>query len=121
MSGERTPASLGSTTILDREPLVSFIQHKKLGIAKMSQEAHNSGQNGDKALAGEEEYLEIFLFPAKDYDRRISARGESIIVWDPSNKNDPAHWERDSITENEEADVPANCVVRVIQAWIKFI
>lgn len=78
-------------------------------------------QKGDKALSGTEEYLRVWLFDAVDYERRISGRGDSIVVWDPSKENETAHWVRDNITTDEETDVPAGFVVRVIKAWIKFI
>jgi len=89
--------------------------------AKAKGDAQAQIQNGDMALSGTEEYLNLWLFDGVDYDRQISGRGDSIIVWDPSQENVPAHWERENITSNEDTDVPAGFVVRVINAWIKFI
>jgi len=78
-------------------------------------------KKGDKALSGTEEYLRLWLFDGVDNDRRISGRGDSIVVWDPSKENEPAYWVRENITTDEETDVPVGFVVRVIKAWIKFI
>jgi hypothetical protein len=36
-----------------------------------------------QALAGEEEYVGIKLFPAVGEERKITGKGKSIIVYDP--------------------------------------
>lgn len=78
-------------------------------------------QKGEKAHSGEEEFFQIWLFTEKNVERKISAHGESIIVYDPSKENEPAHWVRENTTIGEEATVPIGFVVRVINAWIRFI
>jgi len=78
-------------------------------------------QKGEVALRGEDEFLRIWLFREATVDRRIRARGESIMVYDPSKENEPAYWLRENISVDDECVVPAGYVVRVIKAWIKFI
>jgi len=78
-------------------------------------------QKGEKALRGEEEYLRIWLFTEATVERRIRARGESIMVYDPSKENEPAYWVRENIIADDEVIVPIGYVVRVIKAWIMFI
>lgn len=43
------------------------------------------------------------------------------MVYDPSKADDPPYWVRRNITSDEETDVPAGFVIRVIEAWIQFI
>lgn len=81
----------------------------------------NKVKKGDKALSGTEEYFKIWLFEKVDYNRRISGRGHSIMVWDPSKDNAPPYWVRENTTVDEDTDVPAGFVVRVIEAWVRFI
>ena len=78
-------------------------------------------QKGEPALRGEEEFLRIWLFTQATVERRILARGESIMVYDPSKEDEPAYWVRENITVDEGCIVPVGYVVRVIKAWIKFI
>lgn len=85
-------------------------------------QADSSTQRGVKALSGEEhEHFKLWLFGADQNERKISCRGESIIVYDPSKEEEDAYWEGENITINTEAVVPAGHVVRVINAWVVFI
>jgi hypothetical protein len=39
-------------------------------------------QTGAQALAGKEEYINVYLFKAVDHDRKITGRGKSIMIYD---------------------------------------
>jgi hypothetical protein len=78
-------------------------------------------QTGAQALAGEEEYIGVKLFPAVGDERKITGRGKSIIVYDPNAPmNTPPYWEHHSATMDATGTVPAGYKVRVIGAFVKF-
>lgn len=58
------------------------------------------------------------LFREVDYARKITGKGESIIVYDPkADPRSPAVWENgENPSEEETATVPSGCRVRVIAA-----
>lgn len=74
-------------------------------------------QRGDKALAGEEEYLPGHLFDAVDYDRWITCKGTHITIYNP--KASDNYWEHKNTTEVGTSLVPAGFNVRVIDAAVK--
>lgn len=78
-------------------------------------------QIGAKALKGEDEYIDVNLFEAVNYDRRIHGKGMSIMIYDPkADMNTPPYWEHNDTSKSDSHDVPAGYKVRVIGATVKF-
>jgi hypothetical protein len=81
---------------------------------------HDYIQIGAKALAGESEYININIFEAVDYDRKISGKGKSIMCYDPeADATSAPLWEYENTSITDEP-VPAGYEVRVIGATAKF-
>lgn len=76
-----------------------------------------SEQRGEKALAGNEEYLPSHLFDGVDHDRWITCKGTHITIYDP--KKTDNYWEHKSTTEVGKSLVPAGFKVRVIAGAVK--
>lgn len=76
---------------------------------------------GTLAIEGEEYNIRgAILFRETQYDREVTGKGESIMIYDPSTDTDSL-WENGEDPEKEEtARVPAGCKVRVIGAIVKF-
>jgi len=76
---------------------------------------------GTMAIEGEEYNIRgVILFKETQYDRDVTGKGESIMIYDPSTDTDSL-WENGGDPEKEEtARVPAGCKVRVIGAIVKF-
>jgi len=82
---------------------------------------HDYIQTGAQALAGEEEYVGVKLFPSVSEERKVTGRGKSIIIYDPKAPMDtPPYWEHHSATQDGTGSVPAGYEVRVIGAYVKF-
>lgn len=80
-----------------------------------------SGMMGEKALNGVEEHINVKLFPAVDYPRKVTGRGKQIMVYDPGvDMSSPPYWEHNSTSETATGEVPAGYKVTVIDATVKF-
>ena len=76
---------------------------------------------GAKALAGDPEYIEGIIFNGVDYDRKLTARGTLIQVYDPAkDMSTPPYWEYEDQHKDETTDVTAGYKVRVTASWVKF-
>jgi len=76
---------------------------------------------GAVALSGKEEAIKVCLFEAVNYDRQITGRGKSIMVYDPkAEENTAPYWEHKNTSEDKTGKVPAGFKVRVIGATVKF-
>lgn len=61
------------------------------------------------------------LFRATPYDRQITAKGESIMVYDPkADMDSPPYWENEDPSKEETKPVPGGFEVRVIGAVVVF-
>jgi hypothetical protein len=77
-------------------------------------------QRGDIALRGQEEYLPSHRFLAVDYERTITGRGTSIIVFDPrAGKETPLYWNYENTQEDASSPVPPGYEVEVIDGLVK--
>jgi hypothetical protein len=81
---------------------------------------HDYIQTGAQALAGEEECNGVKLFPAVGNERKITGRGNSIIIYDPNTPmNAPPYWEHYSTTVDATGTISARYRVRVIEAFVQ--
>jgi len=81
-----------------------------------------SSETGAQALKGVPEYINIKLFEAVEYDRKITGRGKLIQVYDPkADLSSPPHWVHENPTEDATGDVPRGYKVEVAGATVKFI
>jgi hypothetical protein len=74
-------------------------------------------QPGDKALGGKEEYLTNHYFDSDEETRWITGRGELIMIYDPAAIEKTLKKYPDT-TVNATYEIPPNCVVEVIHAWV---
>lgn len=76
---------------------------------------------GTPAIEGQEYNIRgAILFRETQYDREVTGKGESIMIYDPSTDKESL-WENGEDPEIEErARVPAGCRVRVIGGTVKF-
>jgi len=76
---------------------------------------------GAEALSGKEEYISVKLFKEVDYKRKVTGRGEQIMVYDPkADMSTPPHWEHNERSKEATGDVPAGYKVTVINATVRF-
>ncbi len=81
---------------------------------------HYRIQTGVKALAGKSEFINMKIFEAVDYDRKITGKGKSIMCYDPeADETSEPLWEYENTSITDEP-VPAGHKVRVIGATVKF-
>lgn len=76
-----------------------------------------------QAIEGEEYNIRgVILFRETPYDREITGKGDSIMVYDPkTDMSSPPYWENGEDPLKEETGrVPAGYEVRVIGAVVKF-
>jgi len=77
-------------------------------------------KTGAIALAGKSELINIKIFDAVDYDRKITGKGKLIRCYDPEAEATSAPlWEYENTSITDES-VPAGHEVEVIGATVKF-
>jgi hypothetical protein len=80
---------------------------------------HDYMQTGAKALAGKSEFININIFEAVHYDRKITGKGKLIQCYHPEADETENLWEYENTTITDES-VPAGYKVRVLGAKVKF-
>lgn len=81
---------------------------------------HDCLQTGAKALAGTPEYINVKIFDAVDYDRKVTGSGKSIMCYDPNiDDTSSSLWAYQNTSITDET-APAGSKVRVIGATVKF-
>jgi hypothetical protein len=77
-------------------------------------------QTGARALAGKSEFINIKIFEAVDYDRKITGKGINIMCYDPeADATSEPLWEYENTSITDEP-VPAGHEVEVKGATVKF-
>lgn len=82
----------------------------------------NKAPVGTDAIEGETYNIRgVILFRPTLYDREVTGKGDSIMVYDPNADMDsPPYWENDDPSKEEASLVPAGFEIRVIGAVVVF-
>lgn len=82
----------------------------------------NEASLGTDAIEGEIYNIRgAILFRPTPYDREITGKGDSIMVYDPNADMDsPPSWENEDPSKEETGPVPAGFEIRVIGAVVVF-
>lgn len=105
---------------------VSMVMPNEVCHPTQTPSAVYSNQNkaalGTDAIEGEIYNIRgAILFRPTPYDREITGKGDSIMVYDPNADMDsPPYWENDDPSKEETSPVPAGFEIRVIGAVVIF-